>query len=350
MIGERQRPSYLGKAALAALCLAVIVGAPGQGHVAAGVDRPSGVAFVQLTTGRCCPNPFFSPDGARVMFLDRPAPDAPAGIWSVAVDQPLSAPALFARRPGPFSRDLALAADLVGGQTIVERLRDGARWVIPNGGRPIAFSPDGRYVVWSVAQGIANFDIRRVEIWLANADGSGARRVAVRFGGGFAGWMPDGRGLLLSGRRSPQAPQAELTLLDIAQGGERTLLFYERLLGPSASPNGRWLAYIVTQARENGVFVLSLTRPSATPQRLDFFGAYRWRDGDRLLYVPMAPGAAGDELWQLDLARGQKQQLIRAEAGSPFKIANNDWAVSPDGSQLVFLSARDRNLWLVKLP
>jgi len=64
----------------------------------------------------------------------------------------------------------------------------------------------------------------------------------------------------------------------------------------------------------------------------------------------MAPGAAGDELWQLDLARGQKQQLIRAEAGSPFKIANNDWAVSPDGSQLVFLSARDRNLWLVKLP
>ena len=141
------------------------------------------------------------------MFLDRPAPDAPAGIWSVAVDQPLSAPALFARRPGPFSRDLALAADLVGGQTIVERLRDSARWVIPNGGRPIVFSPDGRYVVWSVAQGIANFDIRRLEVWLANADGSGARRVAVRFGGGFAGWMPDGRGLLLSGRRSPQAPQ-----------------------------------------------------------------------------------------------------------------------------------------------
>jgi len=284
------------------------------------------------------------------MFLDRPAPDAELGIWSVAVDRPLSAPTLFTHRLGLFSRDLSLVADLEDGQTIVERLRDGARWVIPNGGRPIAFSPDGRYVVWSVAQGIANFDIRRVEIWLANADGSGARRVAVRFGGGFAGWMPDGRGLLLSGRRSPQSPQAELTLLDIAQGGERTLLFYERLLGLSASPGGRWLAYIVTQARENGVFVLSLTRPLATPQRLDFFGAYRWRDGDQLLYVPMAPGAAGDELWQLDLARGQKQQLIRAEAGSPFKIANNDWAVSPDGSQLVFLSARDRNLWLVKLP
>ena len=307
-------------------------------------------SFIQLTTGRCCPGPFFSPDGARVMFLDRPAPDAELGIWSVAVDRPLSAPTLFTHRLGLFSRDLSLVADLEDGQTIVERLRDGARWVIPNGGRPIAFSPDGRYVVWSVAQGIANFDIRRVEIWLANADGSGARRVAVRFGGGFAGWMPDGKGLLLSGRRSPQAPQAELTLLDVTQGGERTLLFYERLLGPSASPNRRWLAYIVTQARENGVFVLSLTRPSATPQRLDFFGTYRWRDGDRLLYVPMAPGVAGDELWQLDLARGQKQQLIRAKAGSPFKIANNDWAVSPDGSQLVFLSARDRNLWLVRLP
>jgi len=37
----------------------------------------------------------------------------------------------------------------------------------------------------------------------------------------------------------------------------------------------------------------------------------------------MKPGQPSDELLQLDLARGQKRTLI--EAGSPFKIANNEW-------------------------
>ena len=310
-------------------------------------------SFIQLTTGRCCPGPFFSPDGARVMFLDRPAPDAELGIWSVAVDRPLSAPTLFTHRLGLFSRDLSLVVDLEDGQTVVERLRDGARWVIPNGGRPVSFSPDGRRVAWSVVHGLANFDLRRTEIWLADADGRRARMIAARFGGGIVGWMPDAMGLLVGGRRSPHAATAELTLFDLAHESERALLFYERLRGPAVSPSGRWLVYFVTQASDpaqNGAFVLDLSQSPAAPQRLDLFGAYRWRDGDRLLCVPMKPGQPSDELWQLDLARGQRQRLIRAEAGSPFKIANNDWAVSPDGSQLVFLSARDRNLWLVKLP
>ena len=68
-----------------------------------GQADPAVVASAQLTSGRCCPGLFFSPDGARVMFLDRPAPDAELGIWSVAVDQPLYAVHSSARsfQPGP---------------------------------------------------------------------------------------------------------------------------------------------------------------------------------------------------------------------------------------------------------
>jgi len=62
----------------------------------------------------------------------------------------------------------------------------------------------------------------------------------------------------------------------------------------------------------------------------------------------MKPGLPSDELRQLDLARGQRRPLI--EAGSPFKIANNEWEVSPDVANLVFLSAHGRDLWLVRLP
>ncbi len=127
----------------------------------------------------------------------------------------------------------------------------------------------------------------------------------------------------------------------------------EWLRGAAISPDGRMLAYFVAQARDasqNGMYLLDLTHPSPVPRRLNFFGAFRWRDAGRLLYVPLRPGAPGDELWQLDVATGRTERLIAADAGSPFKIANGDWDVARDGSKLVFLSARDRNLWLVTLP
>jgi Tol biopolymer transport system component len=34
---------------------------------------------------------------------------------------------------------------------------------------------------------------------------------------------------------------------------------------------------------------------------------------------------------------------------TPFKIANGDWAVSPDGRHVTFVENRDRNIWLLTL-
>ena len=44
------------------------------------------------------------------------------------------------------------------------------------------------------------------------------------------------------------------------------------------------------------------------------------------------------------------ERLIAAAADGPFKIASGDWAVSSDGRRIVFLTARDRNIWTVTLP
>jgi len=358
----RLRPGKTFLAALAgALALASYAGLLAssiEAHqpAAAASLRPAPASapdFVQLTQGQCCVQPFFSPDGARVLFLDRPSPGAPAGIWSVATDRPLSPPELFTPRLGPFSRDLSLALDLQNGRTIVERLSDGARWTINNGGRIASFSPDARRIVWAVQQEVGGFDVRRTELWVANADGSGQRLVATRFGGGALGWFPDSRRLLVGGRLKRDDARATLSILDLEDSSARHLIQYERLRSPAISPNGRWLAYFVAQSRhgaQDGMYALNLEAPAAAPQRLNFFGAYRWRDDDRLLYVPLAPGAPGNALWQLDMASGAARQLIAASAQSPFKIANGDWDVSRDGSKVVFLSARDRNLWLVTLP
>lgn len=310
-------------------------------------------SFVQLTRGGCCVQPFFSPDGRRVLFLDKPDPAAPVGIWSVAVDAPLSPPTLFTEHLGPFSRDLSLALDLQNGRTVIERLSDGARWMINNGGRAIAFSPDAVRIVWMVAQESGGFDVRRVEIYVANVDGSEARRVATRFGGGPLGWLPDSQRLLIGGRANRNDPLPTLSILNVDTGAMRDLVAVDRLRGASLSPDGRRLAYFVAQARDasqNGMYLLDLAQAPPAPQRLDFFGAFRWRDAGRLLYIPLRPGAPSDELWQLDVTTGRSERLIAADAGSPFKIANGDWDVARDGSKIVFLSARDRNLWLAALP
>ncbi|MCS7056629.1 MAG: hypothetical protein NZM18_10725 [Thermoflexales bacterium] len=310
-------------------------------------------AFVQLTKGGCCVQPFFSPDSRHVLFLDKPSRTAPVGIWSVATDAPLSPPTLFTERLGPFSRDLSLALDLQGGQTVIERLSDGRRWTINNGGRSVVFSPDARRIMWAVREESGPFDVRRVEIYVADVDGSNVRLVAARFGGGPLSWLPDSRHLLLSGRAKRDDPTPMLSILNVDVGTTRDLVAVERLRGASLSPDGRRLVYFVAQARDasqNGVYLLDLTHAAPVPQRLNFFGAFRWRDAGRLLYIPLRPGAPGDELWQLDVTTGQAELLIAADAGSPFKIANGDWDVARDGSKLVFLSARDRNVWLLALP
>jgi Tol biopolymer transport system component len=297
--------------------------------------------------------PFFSPDGSRVLYLDRPTPDAPVGLWSVLTNRPLSEPELISERLGPFSRDLSLAAALQNGRTIVERFSDGARWTINNGGRQISFSPDARSIVWTVQEEVGGFDVRRSDIWAANFDGTQARRIAMRFGGGSLSWFPDSRRILLGGKARRNDETATLSILNIADGSVRDLIPIERLRSPALSPGGKWLAYFVGQARDSsqdGMYLLNLEQPDATPQRLNFFGAYRWRDANRLLYVPLTLDAPSNELWQIDVPSMEARKLIAPSGDSPFKIANGDWDVSRDGSKLVFLSARDRNIWLAALP
>lgn len=312
------------------------------------------VRFTQLTQSGCCVQPFFSSDGGRVLFLDRPAPSAAAGIYGVRVDRPLTPPELMTEKLGPFSRDMRYSASLVNGRTVVERSgAEPVRWTIDNGGRSVSFSPNGERLVWSVSPGAAgNFDRRRTDIWTAAIDGSGVRKVATRYGGGVTAWLPDGERVLIAGRAKLSDASSTAAILDLRDGTLRDLFPVERWRAALISPDGRRLIYYVAGAREKGkggVFLVDLTAATPVPQRLDFFGAYRWRDASRLLYVPLTPGAPSNELWQYDASTGRSERLVAAAAGSPLHIAGGDWDVSPDGRRIVFVSARDRALWVAEL-
>jgi Tol biopolymer transport system component len=300
----------------------------------------------QVTSGGCCVEPFWSPDSQRLLYLDKPAPDAPAGFYSVNVQD--GSAALYTDRLGLYSPDLTLRAYPDGEQTIVERLADGQRWVIPSEGRAVSFSPDGTQLAWTAGQSGPPFDTARREIWTSQVDGSQAKPLIQLYSGGFSGWFPDGR-LLINGRMDLNEPQQRLWAYSPKDGSTLLLGSGERLRGVTISPGGSWVTYQVlfsANPEENGTWLVD-TR-NGEKRRLDLFGAYRWRDDAHLLLIPLDTSQPSHQLWQIEAATGQAQPLTDP-AVTPFKIANGDWSVSPDGSKVAFVSAEDHNIWVIVL-
>ena len=315
----------------------------------------SSPTFTQMTAGGCCVQPFFSPDGSRVLYLDKPDPNATTGLWSVPISRPLAAPQLYSTRLGPFSNGMLYNEFLLNGQTVVERASDGKQWTIDNGGRRVLFSPDETRIAWTVGEDSGNFDVRRSDIWLANIDGSSPRLVATLYGGGIQAWLSDSKRLLVAGKAQRDDITATLGILtpgDIT-ATIQPLVAVERLRGLSLAPGDRYLVYYISQAQDaalDGMWLLDITQPQPRPLHLDFFGAYQWCSADKLYYIPLKMGAASDELWRFDASAGQSVQLIAAGADSPFKIGNGDWDISADGRHIVYFNARDHNIWVAALP
>lgn len=305
-----------------------------------------------LTSGGCCVEPFWSPDGEQILFIDRPSADAPSGLWGV--DLQGNAPKFVTDRLGIYSDDLQLRAFPEGGETIIERMDTGERWRVPSDGRAVSFSPDGSLVAWTFGPSGPPFDRARREIWISRSDGSEPQQVFAALRGSFEGWLPDGR-LLVSGTAEQggegQAlwalsfgpdPAEQSGLVELGRGG--------RLREAKISPGGHWVAYLSTfsaDSSQDGIW-LADTR-TGERQRLDEFGGYNWRDDRHLLLVPMDLRQPAHWLLQID-ATSNEVQALTDPLQTPFKIANGDWRVSPDGRKIAFVSALDGNIWLLELP
>lgn len=304
----------------------------------------------QLTSGGCCVGPFWSPDSQQVFYIDKPSQDAQAGIWGVGLQG--GPPELYSDRLGLYSDDLSLLAYPQGGRTVVERLADGTRWSIANGGRPVIFSADDTHVAWTGGQSGPPYDTARRQVWVSQVDGSQAHMVLEVFGGGFVSWLPDGC-MLVDGRLEASESGEAFWIYDPKDpdpGAIRELARADRLRGVLLSPGGSWLAYQVAFASdpaEDGLWLVNTASGKRT--RLDLFGAYRWRDDSRLLVIPLDTSASWHSLWEFDAPGGELKALTDPQV-TPFKVADGDWSVSPDGMYIAFVSAQDFNIWLLSLP
>jgi len=313
-------------------------------------------ALRRLTTGGCCTQPFWSPDSRQVLFIDRPTPDAPLGIWGVDTTRPGATPELFSERIAFYTQDLAFLIASERGATVIERLADpqtgteSARWSVPSAGRPVSISPGRTRIAWGISDESLPVESRVTQVWVANLDGSDALPVATLPRGGLSGWISDDV-LLLSSQETLDARETAIYTLSLLDGTSVELARVERPRGTLLSPDGRWLAYYVTFGDDPAQNGLWLARTDGAQQRRlgqDLFGAYQWRDARRLLLIPFQPQATFHELWEFDVETGETRRLIDPDV-IPFKIANGDWRVSPDGRQVAFVENQDRNIWVLAL-
>jgi len=301
---------------------------------------------LQLTDPGCCANPDWSSDSDWVVYFDSPGRED-AGLFAVPTSG--GEPLLVHARVGVYSNDLSLVAYKENGQTYIERWVDGTRWLIDNQGREVMFSPDGRWVTWSyISSGVTFPNLRQRTIWIAAIDGSEAHEIVTVTGGEFLGWTEAEEAILVSGRLAPDMP-AGIWRIQVDDGAGLLLHEVEVPLRPLVSPQGRRIAFVVAfeETGQNGLWVVN--SDGSGVRRLNLFGAYRWMGEDDLLVIPMDLSAGGPSLWHVAVESGVSERWLDL-AASGHGILNNDWAVSPDGTRLVFRSTRDAALWAFSLP
>jgi TolB protein len=229
------------------------------------------------------------------------------------------------------------------------------------GRRPI-FSPDGtklafwtRPVVTAAGQsGSNNALLFPFHLYVANADGSGGHAIA---GGrtfrlccpGPVAWSPDSRSVaFLVWSRD----QDEIWVIPVDGPGPRSPLISNpsHHLGPSWSPDGRWLAFVEDTPGDPWIHKIVVMHPDGTDRRVlhtqrsvnpdeaTFGGAFQWSpDSTRLAYIrgadpdhPSDPPNAGLlEIVDLD---GAERRLVAEESGWL-----NDLSWSPDGRSIAVM-------------
>jgi len=320
----------------------------------AGTDRPLFPGRPrQLVSGGCCTGAWWSSDGEQLLFVDRPADSPIAALWGVAAWPPGRPPEVVDANAGAPAGSPRFTARPAGDFSLIRNLESGEEWPLPTGGDPVLLSPDGqRAVWWDVSGGRADVD-GLISIHGSDAFGRSPHLLTALWGATVVSFLPDQRRVLAIGRPLDTFPLYAAVTLDVDSGEMVEIASGLWLAEALLSPDGRWVAYLTSLDRShperNGIWVAPIEGAAHdTPRKMDFVGAYRWRRGGQLLYVPMSTSDATDSIWQYDAATGTSVRLVGPEAG--MRIAGNDWVVSPDGASIAWLDAADRNLWLIDLP
>ena len=317
----------------------------------------------KLTPDGCCASFLWADDSIHVLYYDRRNPDA-TGTWLVNVET--GEELLLLPLYGYFSPDRSMVAvpEPDTRQMRFRQLATDEEWVVPNLPSRVLFDPSGERIAFTLRpgerplargavgrspQGVARI-LGPIAVWIADVRGTEARVLATLPGARIHGWLPDGSALLVTWRTVGKL-ETSLGLLDLETGDVALLATAPRLLSGRLSPDGEWVAYVAAftgDLQRDGLWVQRVRGDEA--RRLIIWGDYRWApDSASLIVLPPRPkGTDGDRFWRL-YVDGEFPVPLTDPAETPFAITNNSWDLSTDGERIVFTSAADHSLWLLRL-
>jgi Tol biopolymer transport system component len=284
-----------------------------------------------------------SADGRRLVAT---VSRSTAGLWRVPIGDrvidgpgatPISLPTGRGLSPRVGPGYLIYRAPKAGSEGLW-RITDGTSTELWSGleGRVLggpAIAPDGQRLAF-VAQRRG-----RTQLYVMNADGTGARRVAAELDvRGAPAWSPDGQWLAVAANRDG-VPQ----LFKIPVGsGTPVLLVKEYSTDPIWAPSGQFLVY--SGADVGTTFSVTAVTADGAPHPLPNLvltrGARRlaFLGGDDALVI-LKGDISHKEFWVVDLQTGRERQLT--SLGREFAIG--DFDVSADGTEITFDRAREES-------
>lgn len=296
-----------------------------------------------ILTGTCCPGTVWTPDSSALLFLDGPPARASTGIYQVpagggAVARRFSTVAFYSPKlrwqvsPG------------TGVNTTLRRLSDGRTFTLLTYGADVTWTPSETRLAYTRSETAGNYDRRATRVFVADVFGA-PRQVATLYGGGVNAWLDEDT-LLLSGKAAPGSRDRDLFTLNTRTGAKKVLRSALGFRSISVSPDGKRVLYTISfdSAPRNGLWLQDTAGGTAT--ELSEFGSYRWRDATRLILIPMTLNGNAHVLRQYDVT--SRTWTTMGDLGD--QVRQGDWQVSPDGTRLSYLSAKDGNVRVLRLP
>jgi len=208
------------------------------------------------------------------------------------------------------------------------------------------FSPDGGTIAYA-SQTLTRFP----EIRLVRADGRDDRRLALRNGGSDLAWTPDGRALVYSELQVHEtfSITSDLSRVAVEDGKVQRLTRGLRAYDPDVSPDGRTIVFARKLGDRSELCLVGmdgggLRTLTASVAGVEWSGPSFSPAGDAIVAARLLPGGWLD-LALVDPESGAVEQLTHDRA----KDVEPEW--TPDGGAIVFRSDRDgvSNLYALRL-